>query len=204
MLLRSLYELNANLSAVKSEQDAARFIRFGKFQQMRLLQQRLDDEVKHGKRAGGAPNEIAPLEAQRDNLSSKLDGEFAEFKLLKGGWQKSWSGQNVEQLARDVARDTGAPSGESDYWIFRLASLFTHNEPGALVADLKDEGLSPEGWREIQARRDQGGKQGSSAILYEASACFVDIVGISGPYIQGYERPWFDEAIQRILSALRR
>lgn len=202
ILVRSLYELNVNLHAIKSEQDAAKFIKFGRFQQVRLLQQRLDDELSHAKQAGAALSEVAALNSERDKLSSKLDTEFAEFKLPKGGWQKSWSGRNVEQLARDLARDTGAPPGESDYWVFRLASLFTHNEPGALVTGLNGDRLSADGWKELRVKRDQGGKHGLSPILHEASTCFVDIIGMAGPCIQAYERPWFDDAMQRILPAL--
>ncbi len=201
VLVRPLYELNVNLHAIRSEQDAEKFIRFGRFQQARLIHQRLEDELKDAEETGN-PAEIKTARSKLNQLSLTLDTQFAEFKLAKGGWQKSLSGKSVEALAQGLARDTGAPRGRNDYWIFRLGSLFTHNEPGALVTGVNENKLSPEGWSDLRARRDQGSKQGLSPILHQASICFIDIAGMAGPCIHGYERPWFDDAMQKILPAL--
>ena len=201
VLVRSLYELNVNLSAVESEEDAETFISFGRFQQARLIHQRLEDELKDAEQSGNAA-EIDAAKTELNQSSFRLDTEFPEFKLPKGGWQKSWSGQNVEQLARELAQETGAPRGHSDYWIFRLGSLFTHNEPGALLTGVNDDKLTADAWKELRLKRDRASKQGLAPILHEASICFVDIVGMAGPCIHGYERPSSDDAMQRILSAL--
>ena len=46
VLVRSLYELNVNLSALKSEEDAQKFARFGKLQQLLLEKERLNDQLQ--------------------------------------------------------------------------------------------------------------------------------------------------------------
>ncbi len=200
VLMRSLYELNVNLSAVESEQDAEKFLSFGKFQQARLIQQRLEDEVKDAEDTGNAA-EIKTATSKLSQLSSALDAQFAEFKLPNGKWQKGWSRKTVDGLASALARDTGAPHGQSDYWVYRLGSLFTHNEPGALLTGVNDDKLTADAWKELRLKRDKATKQGLAPILHEASICFVDIVGMAGPCIKGYERPWFDDAMQKILPA---
>jgi hypothetical protein len=196
-----MYELNVSLSAVKSEQDADKFIKFGRFQQARLIQQRLEDELKDAQDSGIA-TAIDSARAKLSQLSSMLDTQFAEFKLPNGKWQKTWSRKSVEALAGALAHDTGAPAGQNDYWVYRLGSLFTHNEPGALLTGLNDNKLTADGWRDLCFRRDEANKKGVSPILHQASICFVDIVGMAGPFIQGYEPAWFDDAIQKILPAL--
>lgn len=201
VLVRSLYELDVNLNAIESEQDAATFLKFGRFQQARLIDHRLEDELKRAEQSGQiAEVNIAKLRVAQ--LSSALDSQFAEFKLPGGKWAVGWSRKPINALAKDLAQDTGAPRGQSDYWIYRLGSLFTHNEPGALVTSLNSEGLSADAWRDLRLRRDKASKQGLSPILHEASICFIDIVGMAGPCIQGYERPWFDDAMERMLPAL--
>ena len=201
VLVRSLYELNVNLSAVESEQDAEKFIRFGRFQQVRLIHQRLEDELKHAEQTRNVA-EIDTAKSKLSQLSSALDAQFAEFKLPNGKWQKGWSRKTVDALASDLARDTGAPRGQSDYWVYRLGSLFTHNEPGALLTGVNDDKLTADAWKELRLKRDKASKQGLAPILHEASICIVDIVGMAGPCIQGYERRWFDDAMQKILPAL--
>jgi hypothetical protein len=53
VLARSLYELNMNLSEIECssdrEQAARKFIRFGKFQQLRVEQRRLEDQLRDEK-----------------------------------------------------------------------------------------------------------------------------------------------------------
>ncbi len=200
VLVRSLYELNVNLHGIKSE-DAAKFIRFARFQQVRLLYQNLEDELKRAKQAG-SDADVAAATSKLTRVSSALDSEFSEFKLTKSKWKKPWFGQSVEVRAKELARNTGAPRGQSEYWVYRLGSLFAHNEPGALLIGLKEDKLSADGWKDLRLKRDEASRQGLSPILHEASICFVDIVGMAGPYIQGYERKWFDDAMQGILSAL--
>ena len=201
VLVRSLYELNVNLSAVESEQDGEKFLKFGKFQQARLMQQRLEDELKDAEDTGSAA-EIKTARSKLNQLSSALDAQFAEFRLPNGKWQKGWSRKTVDALASALARDTGAPRGQSDYWVYRLGSLFTHNEPGALLTGVNDDKLTADAWKYLRLKRDKASKQGLAPILHEASICFVDILGIAGSCIQGYERRWFDDAMQKILPAL--
>ena len=201
VLVRSLYELNVNLHAIRSEQDAEQFIRFGKFQQARLIHQRLEDELKDAEETGN-PAEIKTARSKLNQRSSALDAQFAEFKLPNGKWQKGWSRKSVDALARGLARDTGAPRGQTDYWVYRLGSLFTHAEPGALLTGVNDDKLTPDAWKELRLKRDRASKQGLAPILHEASVFFIDIVGMAGPCIQGYERPWSDDAMQMILPAL--
>lgn len=201
VLVRSMYELNVSLSAVKSEQDAATFAKFARFQQARLMQQRFEDELKDAQQCSIA-NAIDSAKAKLSQLSSMLDTQFAEFKLPNGKWQKAWSRKSVEALAGALAHDTGAPDGQNDYWVYRLGSLFTHNEPGALLTGLNDNKLAADGWRGLRLRRDRANEKGLSPILHQASICFVDIVGMAGSFIQGYASAWFDDAMQKILPAL--
>lgn len=202
VLVRSLYELNVNLSAVKSEEDAEKFLRFGKFQQARLIQQQLEDELTRAEREMDL-RKSGEVRQRLKEHTSRLESEFGEFKLRKGGWGKSWSGESVETLAQKLARDTGAPRGQNDYWIYRLGSLFTHNDPGALLTGVNENELTADAWKELRLKRDKASRQGLAPILHEGSICFVDIVGMAGPYIQGYERQWFDDAMQNIARTVR-
>jgi len=195
VLVRSLYELNVNLSALKSEEDAQKFVRFAKLQQLLLEKERLNDQLQD------SSSYIAKCGQRLEAVESALK-EFAEFRTKKGKWQQSWSGLNVKGLAERTAQDTGANTGQHDYWVYGLGSLFTHNAPGALFLGVGDSQLNQEKWKELRAKRDHASRNGLPAILHEASICFVDIVGMAGPCIQGYERHWFDDALQRILPAL--
>lgn len=198
VLVRSLYELNVNLHGMRPEV-AAEFIRFGRFQQARLLYQNLEDELKG---ARGSDAAVAAASSKLSRASSALDSKFSEFKVAKSKWRKSWFRQSVEVRAKELARDTGVLGDQSDYWVYRLGSLFTHNEPGALITGVDDDKLTADVWKELRLRRDKASKQGLAPILHAASIWFADIVGMAGPCIKGYERPWFDDAMQKILPAL--
>ncbi len=201
VLARSLYELNVNLSAIKSEIDAGKFARFAKLQQLLLEKERLNDQLQDAEKDKESSSYIAKCGQRLKAVESALK-EFAEFKTKKEKWQKSWSGLNVKGLAERTAQDTGANTGQHDYWVYGLGSLFTHNAPGALFLGVGDSQLSQEKWKELRARRDHANRNGLPAILHEASMCFVDIVGMAGPCIQRYQRPWFDDAMQTVLPAL--
>ncbi len=201
VLVRSLYELNVNLSALKSEEDAQKFARFAKLQQLLLEKERLNDQLQDAEKDKESSSCIAKCGHRLEAVESALK-EFAEFRTKKGKWQQSWSGLNVKGLAERTAQDTGANTGQHDYWVYGLGSLFTHNAPGALFLGVGDSQLNQEKWKELRAKRDHANRNGLPAILHEASMCFVDIVGMAWPCIQGYERQWFDDAMQKILPAL--
>lgn len=42
----------------------------------------------------------------------------------------------MDELARRIAKQTGGQDGQSDYFVFKLGSLFTHNSPGSLFLQL--------------------------------------------------------------------
>jgi hypothetical protein len=48
-------------------------------------------------------------------------------------------------------------------------------------------------WNDFRVRIAEAGRAGARHFLHEASLCFVDIVGMAGGCIAGYEREWFDE-----------
>jgi hypothetical protein len=79
---------------------------------------------------------VADCEKQLADISAELDRSFAEFRTPKGKWLESWSGNNIEELARHLAKVTGGQDGQSDYYVFKLASLFTHSTPGSLFLEL--------------------------------------------------------------------
>jgi hypothetical protein len=201
VLLRSLYELNMNLSEISSEEAAKKFVRFGKFQQLRLEQRRVEDKLRDEKsKPQPSAGAITECELKLADIASPLDRSFAEFRDSRGKWQQSWSGVSVETLAQCLAKKTGGQRGQSDYYVFRLGSLFTHNDPGSLLLGLR-ESEAPD-WSEFRAALDDAGRDGLRPFLYAASTCLVDIVGIAGDSIVGYERQWFDECALRVLEKL--
>jgi hypothetical protein len=195
ILARSLYELALNLSEIASAPDpehtAKKFVAFGKFQQLRLEQRRLEDKLTDAKLAAH-PSEARDYETKLAATASALDRNFAQFRTASGKWQDSWSGVSAATLAERLAEQTGAQRGQSDYWVFRLGSLFTHNTPGALFFVLPHDRETAE-WSEFSAELDKAGREVARHLLREASVSFVDIVGMTGSFIAGYERKWFDE-----------
>jgi Family of unknown function (DUF5677) len=198
ILGRSLYELNVNLSALTGSPDAEaaakRFVKFGKLQSMLLNQKRLTDYLNDARLESGAA-EIVEYESQLAAIRSQLErdfADFADFRTAKGKWQESWSGENIEALAQRLAKDVGAQRGQSDYWVFRLGSLFTHNSPGSLLFVMRQDRETID-WNQFRAAIDNAGREGLRFFLHEASLCFVDIVGIAGDSIADYERTWFDD-----------
>jgi hypothetical protein len=204
ILGRSLYELNVNLSKVCGDPDpeaaAKRFVKFGKCQLIRLDQRDITDRLRDARESQDASG-IAAYEKKLADISAKLDQDFGEFRTAKGKWQDSWSGANVNELAQDIAEDTGGKEGESDYFVYKLGSLFTHNSPGSLFLTLPPdrETLS---WSDFRAAIDKAGWEGLREFLHEASLCLVDIVGMSGGCIAGYQREWFDEFALQLLEKL--
>lgn len=197
ILTRSLYELNLNLSRIASSADsetaARQFVKFGKFQLIRLEQKRLTDRLSDALSESQAkPSaEITDCEKKLAAIASQLDRDFGDFRSPKGNWRESWSGETVVRLAQDIAEETGSEVGQNDYFVFKLASLFTHNSSGSLFFQLP---LDREtiGWNEFRAAIDKAGREGLRHFLHEASVCLVDIVGIAGDCIDGYEQEWFD------------
>lgn len=197
ILVRSLYELALNLSEISSAADpeptAKTFVAFGKFQQLRLEQKRLEDELRDEKLgADSSAQEITECEQKTASIASVLERRFAQFRTANGKWRGSWSGVSVETLAQRLAKQTGAQRGQNDYLVFRLGSLFTHNTPGALFLALPHDCETAD-WNQFSADLDKAGREGGLHFLHEASVCFVDIVGMAGSFIAGYEREWFDE-----------
>lgn len=206
VLARSLYELNVNLSEIASAADpeakAQTLFAFGKFQQVRLFQMRLEDELRD-KRADThtSAETIASCEQKLAAIANLLQRDFAQFRTAKGKrkWRDSWSGVNAETLAGRLAQQTGAQKGQHDYWVFRLGSLFTHNAPGALLFSLAPD-VETADWRTFKAKLDKAGSEGLRYFLAEASLCFIDTVGMAGSFITGYDRKWFDEVALPILA----
>jgi hypothetical protein len=136
ILARSLYELNLNLSEISCSGDpegaAKRFVKFGKFLLQRLEEKRLTDRLNDAQLESQASLKITNCEKELADIAAKLDRDFGEFRTPKGKWRESWSGANVDKLAQGVAKETGGQDGQSDYFVFKLASLFTHNSPGSL------------------------------------------------------------------------
>ena len=209
ILARSLYELDLNLSKISCspdpEQAAKKFVRFGKFQQLQLDCQSLEDELRHA-RLEPQPSARAISECQQKLTASisMLRRDFAEFRkpnVKKWKWQESWSGVSVETLAQHLADHTGGQCGHSDYWVFRLGSLFTHNTPGALLLPLSRDRETMD-WNEFRVALDNRGRAGLRPFLYQTSLCFLDIVGMAGGSIVGYERQWFYEFAIPLLNQL--
>jgi Family of unknown function (DUF5677) len=205
ILARSLYELNLNLSEISSSADpedaAKRFVKFGKLLLIRLDQKRLTDRVIAARLKSPASVDIADCNGKLAEIAVKLDRDFAEFRTPKGKWQESWSGANVEELARRLAENTGGLAGRSDYLVFKLASLFTHDSPGSLFLELPRDRATID-WNDFRAALDDAGREGLRHFLHEASVCLVDIVGIAGDSIAGYERKWFDNFALPLLQNL--
>jgi hypothetical protein len=195
ILGRSLYELDLNLSKISGakdpEADARQFVKFGKFQLIRLDQKQVTDDLQDARLKSEASVEIRDCEKQLADIAAKLDRDFREFRTSKGKWRDTWSGSNVDELAQDIARETGAQKGQSDYFVFKLGSLFTHNSPGSLFLGLPLE-REMMNWDEFRATIDNAGRKGQRFFLHEASMCFIDIVAMAGGCIAGYERDWFD------------
>ncbi len=206
VLARSLYELNLNLSEINCssdpEQAATKFVRFGKLQLMRLEQKRLEDQLRDERlQAQPSAEAINECEQKLAAIASTLDRDFAEFRNPKRKWQESWSGVSVETLAQRLATNTGGQRGESDYFVFRLGSLFTHNTPGSLFLVLPlDRDIAD--WNELRAAIDKAGRDGLRQFLHEASMCFVDIVGMASGSIAGYDRQWFDDFALPLLEKI--
>lgn len=205
ILGRSLYELDLNLSKISGEADpeaaAKRFMKFGKFLLLRLTQRQLQDRLRDAQLTSQAPIDVADCEKRLADIAAELERGFAEFRTPKRKWQESWSGKNIEELARDLAKATGREDGQSDYFVFKLASLFTHNTPGSLFLELPRDRETVD-WNDFRARIDKAGRDGARHFLHEASACFIDIVGMAGGCIAGYEREWFDEFALSLLDKL--
>lgn len=195
ILGRSLYELDLNLSKISGEADpeaaAKQFAKFGKFQLIRLDQKRIEDRLGDARLESLASVEITNCETKLAEIAARLNREFREFRTPKGRWRKSWSGANVDELARDIAKATGGQGGQSDYFVFTLGSLFTHNSPGSLFLQLPS-GRETMGWEEFGASIDNAGREGGRHFLHEASVCFVDIIGMAGGCVARYDREWFD------------
>jgi hypothetical protein len=189
-----LYELNLNLSEIFSSPDpedaAKRFVKFGKFLLIRLEQKRLEYQLRDEQSQASA--EIAECERKLGVIASKLEDDFAEFRNPKGKWRESWSGVSVETLAQHLVKETGGQRGQNDYFVFRLGSLFTHNTPGPLFLVLPQDRETID-WNEFRVALDEAGREGVRQFLHEASTCFVDIVGMAGDSITGYERQWLEE-----------
>jgi Family of unknown function (DUF5677) len=218
VLLRSMYELNLNLSEIDSEEAAKKFVRFGKFQTLRLLGFDLNDRLL-AERAKPQPSRqvIDRYLKERDAISSRLDREFGgEFRKLvtrnakckpkqKKQWQDSWSGVSVEELAKRSAKKTGASGGQSDYYVFRLGSLFTHNTPGSLLLVLPPDRETAD-WLQFRRKLDASGRNGVRKFLSEALTLLIDVIGMAGDSIDGYERQWFDDTalpvLKKVLSAV--
>jgi hypothetical protein len=206
ILVRSLYELNVNLSELHAarhpDEKAGTFIAFGKLQQLRLLQARLKDELRDAKSDSAAAAEaIAARERELAALDARLERDFAQFRTKKGKpkWQEAWSGLDAATLAARLAHQTGAKKGQHDYFVFRLGSLFTHNAPGALIFCLPPDAQLPD-WKVFGAQLDKAGSEGLRSFLFEASLCLIDILGIAGPFIDGYRPGWFDKIARPILD----
>jgi Family of unknown function (DUF5677) len=205
VLARSLYELNANLSEIdcssNPEQAASKFVRFGKCQQLRLERRRLDDQLRDEKLKPQPPAQmIVELKQKVAAITLVLNRDFGEFRNKekpgkegknKGKWQDTWSGFSVEKLAQRLAKKTGGKAGQSDYFVYALGSHFTHAAPGALFLGF-DPNRATADWNEVRAVLDKAGQDGLRFFLKQASVYLVDIIGLAGDSITGYERQWFD------------
>jgi hypothetical protein len=197
VLARGLYELDLNLSEICCSSDpeggAKQFVKFGKFLLIRLEQKRLEDQLRDQRlQSQVSAQAIAECEGKLAAIASTLNKDFAEFRKPNGKWQDSWSSVSVETLAQHLATETGAKRGQNDYFVFRLASLFTHNTPGSLFLVLPQD-RETTAWSQFRLALDKAGREGLREFLYQASVCLVDIVGMAGDSIAGYERQWFDE-----------
>ena len=190
ILARSLYELNANLSEIDCSADpeeaANRFVRFGKCQQLRLERRNLEDELRNENLKTQPSTITATLKQKLVAITSNLKRNFGEFRK-NGKWQDTWSGFGVETLARHIAQRTGGKPGQSDYFLFALGSLFTHGAPGALFLGLTES----REWNEFRAV-SKTGRNGLRFFLGQACGCLIDIIGLAGDSIEGYEPQWFN------------
>ena len=47
-------------------------------------------------------------------MAKKLDLDFGQFRTPKGKWRDTWSESNVDELAQNIAEETGGQEGQSD------------------------------------------------------------------------------------------
>jgi|GEM_PF-3155891 len=205
VLARSLYELNANLSEIcssNSEQAASSFVKFGKCQQLRLERRLLEDQVRDEKlKPQPSAETLLELKQKVAAITLVLNRDFGEFRTKErqgnkgnknGKWQDTWSGFSVEKLAQRLAEKTGGKPGQSDYFVYALGSHFTHAAPGALFLGFNPSRETAD-WNEFRVVLDRAGQGGLRVCLRQASVHLVDIIGLAGDSIMGYEPQWFDE-----------
>jgi hypothetical protein len=53
-------------------------------------------------------------------------------------------------------------------------------------------------WNEFRDVLDKAGRDGFRYFLLQASLCLVDIIGLAGDSITGYERQWFDGLVLQL------
>src|SRR5262249_47228628 len=117
VLTRSLYELNVNLSEIVCSSDpertARKFVKFGRFEQLRLERRRLGDQLRDERLKAQLSAQIVDELRQRLKVvTSFVDRDFGEFRMQerqqrKGRkWQDSWSGLSVETRALHLAEKT--------------------------------------------------------------------------------------------------
>jgi hypothetical protein len=165
--LRARSELIEDLHEADPEAAAKRYVKFGKFLLFRLTQRQLQDRLRDAQLKPQSSVEVADFEKKLADIAAELDRNFAEFRTPKGKWQESWSGKNIEELARDLAKATGGQAGQSDYYVFKLASLFTHNTPGSLFLELPAD-RETINWKDFRARIDEAGRTGARHFMHEA------------------------------------
>ena len=147
---------------------------------------------------------IVELKQNVAAITLVLNRDFGEFRKKekqekKGRWQDTWSGFNVETLALRLAKKTGGKPGQSDYFVYALGSHFTHAAPGALFLGF-DLNRAIADWNEVRAVIDKAGGNGSRFFLGQASGCLIDIVGLAGDSIVGYDPLWFEGFARPLLE----
>jgi hypothetical protein len=110
ILLRSIYELSLNLAQLSRSPDlqegANRFIRFGKFEQARLEERRLKDQLaSECDKTEPSKDAIENLEKAVEATIAAWQTEFSDFSFTdrKGRqrWESSWSRTDTANRAQN-------------------------------------------------------------------------------------------------------
>jgi hypothetical protein len=78
--------------------------------------------------------------------------------------------------------------------------MFTHVALGALFYEVPPEREID--WSTFVTTPRVKGETAVPIVLYSASVCLLDVIGIAGRFIVGYEPKWFDDTALPLIGKL--